>query len=206
MRDFVLANTTPGRPPLVPEITLRLSDDPFELWERAGDDLPYWAFAWAGGQALARYVLDHPRVVAGRRVLDLASGSGLVAIAAARCGAATVTATDIDPTAIHAININAATNDVTVAAEQIDVIDRPEIDADIVLAGDVCYDRAIADRVLPFLARIADQGVQVLIGDPGRPHFPQTGLTRLARYRVRLTGTLEAHDSTPAAVWRHDRR
>ena len=205
MPDFVVANTAPGRPPLVPEITLRLADEPFDLWERIGDNLPYWAFAWAGGQAVARHVLDHPALVAGRTVLDLASGSGLVAIAAAMAGARTVTATDIDPLAIQAIAQNAQANDVSVTAQLIDVLDNQTVDADVILAGDVCYDRAMAARVLPFLARMAGQGIEVVLGDPGRPHFPHTGRTALASYDVPATAAVEANDVTPTTVWRHDR-
>jgi predicted nicotinamide N-methyase len=202
--DFVLANTEPGHAPLVPEITLRLADEPFALWERA-NTLPYWAFAWAGGQALARYVLDHPAVVAGRRVLDLASGCGLVAIAAALAGATAVTATDVDPLAVRAIEVNAQANGVQVTAARTDVLDTDGGDAELILAGDVCYDRAMADRVLPFLARAATRGIQVLVGDPGRAHFPKTGFRALATYSVPVTGVLEAHDTTPTTVWQHDR-
>ena len=205
MPDVVMANTAPGRPPLVPEITLRLADEPFDLWERTGDDLPFWAFAWAGGQAVARHVLDHPALVQGRAVLDLASGSGLVAIAAAMAGAKTVTATDVDPLAIEAITRNAQANNVLVDARLIDVLDEPTVDADIILAGDVCYDRAMTARVLPFLARMAGHGIEVVIGDPGRPHFPRTGRTALASYDVPATAAVEAEDTTRATVWRHDR-
>ena len=204
MPDFVLANTEPGHAPLVPEITLRLADEPFALWERAST-LPYWAFAWPGGQALARYVLDHRDLVAGRRVLDLASGSGLVAIAAALAGASAVTATDVDPLAVRAIEVNAQANGTHVSARGIDVLDTDGDDAEVILAGDVCYDRAMADRVLPFLARAAARGIQVLVGDPGRAHFPKTGFHALATYSVPVTGVLEAHDTTPTTVWQHDR-
>jgi predicted nicotinamide N-methyase len=201
--DFVLANTEPGHAPLVPEITLRLADEPFALWERA-DTLPYWAFAWAGGQALARHVLDHRDLVAGRRVLDLAAGSGLVAIAAALAGAAEVTATDVDPLAVRAIGVNAHANDAHVTACGDDVLDTDGDDAEVILAGDVCYDRAMADRVLPFLARAAARGIRVLVGDPGRAHFPKTGFHALATYPVPGTGPLEAKDTTVTTVWQHD--
>jgi predicted nicotinamide N-methyase len=202
--DFVLTHTEPGHAPLVPEITLRLADEPFALWERA-KTLPYWAFAWAGGQALARHVLDHRELVAGRRVLDLASGSGLVAIAAAIAGATTVTATDVDPLAVQAINVNAQTNGTQVTASGEDVLNTDGNDAEVILAGDVCYDRAMAARVLPFLDRAAARGIQVLVGDPGRPHFPKTGFHALATYSVPITGVLEANDTTPTTVWQHDR-
>ncbi|HEX5407842.1 MAG TPA: 50S ribosomal protein L11 methyltransferase [Pseudonocardiaceae bacterium] len=201
--DFVLANTRPVAVPLAPEITLRQTDDdPFALWERTGADVPYWAFAWAGGQALARYVLDNPACVAGRRVLDLASGSGLVAIAAALSGAAAVTATDIDPLAVLAIGLNAEANGVVVTALEADVLDRSGGGAEVVLAGDVCYDVDMAALVLPFLSRAAARGASVLVGDPGRDHFPATGFERLAAYSVPATGKLEGADTTSATVWR----
>jgi predicted nicotinamide N-methyase len=213
--DFVLANTRSAPVPLVPEITLRLADEPFSLWERT-DSLPYWAFAWAGGQALARYVLDNPSVVAGRRVLDVASGSGLVAIAAARAGAAEIAATDIDPLAVLAIGINAAANDVVVTASCVDVLEADVLEADVleadvldddvsagvVLAGDVWYDRAMADRMLAFVDRATAAGAVVLVGDPGRAHFPKAGFTALATYSVPVTETLEAGDTMRATVWR----
>lgn len=200
---FVLANTRPTPVPLVPEITLRLTgDDPFTLWERAGEDVPYWAFAWAGGQALARYVLAEPAVVAGRRVLDLASGSGLVAIAAALAGARSVTAVDIDPAAVLAIDLNARANGVTVSAVAADVTDTDGGDIDVLLAGDVCYDVDMVARVLPFVHRVADRGVDVLLGDPGREYFPGSGFQRLAEYVVPETGRLESADTTRATVWR----
>jgi predicted nicotinamide N-methyase len=201
--DFVLANTRPRPVPLVPEITLhRSEDDPFELWERTGQDVPYWAFPWAGGQALARYVLDHPAEVAGRAVLDLASGSGLVAVAAALAGAASVTAVDIDPLAVTAIGLNAAANGVTVTAYLADPLDSPGPVVDVLLAGDVCYDVDMTARVLPFIRRTAAAGATVLLGDPGRDYFPRTGFDRVADYGVPDTGRLESRDVTPTTVWR----
>lgn len=201
--DFVLANTRPRPVPLVPEITLHSSDDdPFALWERAGADVPYWAFPWAGGQALARYVLDHPAVVTGRTVLDMASGSGLVAIAAALAGAAAVTAVDVDPLAVAAIGLNAAANGVTVAARQADLLDTPGPVVDVLLAGDVCYDVDLTARILPFIRRVAAAGATVLVGDPGRDYFPRTGFHRLAGYPVPGTARLESRDVTPTTVWR----
>lgn len=197
--DFVLASTRPGPVPLVPEITLRQTgDDPFTLWERAGEAVPFWAFAWVGGQALARHVLDRPELVAGKRVLDLASGSGLVAIAAALAGAAEVTAVDIDPLAVLSIGLNAAANGVAVTARQADILDG-DADSDVVLAGDVCYDRDMAARVLPFLCR-AD--ADVLLGDPGRGYLPATGFQRVATYPIPATRALEGRPVTPTTVWR----
>lgn len=208
--EFVLANTRPGTAPLVPEIGLRLADEPFALWERTGSALPtaalpYWAFAWAGGQALARHVLDHPELVAGQRVLDLASGSGLVAIAAVLAGAAQVTAVDIDPLAVAAIGVNADADGVAVTALCEDVLTSTPppfaTSADVVLAGDVCYDRTMAELVLPFVFRAAERGALVLLGDPGRAHFPNVGFDALAHYEVQVTGVLEANDTTPTTVW-----
>lgn len=196
--DFILENTRVAEVPLVPEITLRLADDPIALWEQTGEEPPFWAFAWAGGQALARYVLDHPELVAGKRVLDVASGSGLVAIAAARAGATSVTAVDIDPLAMSAIEINARANDVDVTAECEDILDET-VTADVVLAGDVCYDKPMAARMLAFLGRA---NAVVLVGDPGRAHFPQTGFTALATYPVPATNALEGDDITVTTVWR----
>jgi predicted nicotinamide N-methyase len=199
--DFVLANTRPRPVPLVPEITLRLADEPFELWERTGEDVPYWAFAWVGGQALARHVLDHPALVAGRQVLDLASGSGLVAIAAALAGAASVTAVDVDPLAVLAIGVNAQANGVPMTVRCADLL-TTEVSSDVVLAGDVCYDPDMAGRVLPFLATTATAGPTVLVGDPGRGYLPNTGFERLATYQVPLTSVLEGRETTPTTVWR----
>ncbi|MEV0397571.1 class I SAM-dependent methyltransferase [Polymorphospora rubra] len=174
--------------PLVPEIRLHLAEDAIVWWARmeaeAGHSLaaPYWASAWAGGQAVARYVLDHPETAAGCRVLDLASGSGLVAIAAALAGASAVTATDIDPYAVAAITLNAAANGVAVDASGRDVLDTDGDGADLVLAGDVFYDPAMADRMLPFLDRVVARGGRVLVGDPGRGTLPWDSLEVVASY------------------------
>nr|WP_244872178.1 50S ribosomal protein L11 methyltransferase [Catellatospora sp. TT07R-123] len=173
--------------PLVPEIQLYTAVDSIVWWARmeaeVGSSLaaPYWASAWAGGQALARYLLDHPQTVAGRRVLDLASGSGLAAIAAAQAGAMLAEANDIDPYAITAIAHNARANGASVTARLGDLLDGPA-DADIVLAGDVLYQSQVAERMLAFLRRAAADGAQVLLGDPDRGHLPTHGLTLLAAY------------------------
>ncbi|SCL24038.1 Predicted nicotinamide N-methyase [Micromonospora inyonensis] len=179
--------------PLVPEVRLHVAEDAILWWARmeaaAGHRLPapYWASAWAGGQALARYLLDHPRVAAGRRVLDLATGSGLVAIAAALTGAAQVRASDIDPYAVAAVGFNAHANRVAVDASATDLLDTDGGDVDLLLAGDVFYDRPMTDRVLPFLERVAARGVDVLVGDPGRGYLPEERLEALAVYRVPST-------------------
>jgi predicted nicotinamide N-methyase len=191
---------------------LHLADDAIELWERteeaAGDQLPppFWAFAWAGGQALARYVLDHPYLVAARTVFDLASGSGLVAIAAARAGAASVIANEIDPMAIAAVQANAAANDVTVTAELGDRLGGDAGNADIVFAGDVFYSRAMTERVLPFLERAAARGATVLVGDPGRAYLPRERFESVAVYEVPVTRALESADVKPTTVWRPNLR
>lgn len=183
--------------PLVPEVRLFLAEDAIILWARleavAGRSLPapYWASAWAGGQALARYILDHPAVVAGRTVLDVASGSGLVAIAAAMAGARAVVANDIDPYAIVAINANARANGVTVRAAAGDLLDGDGDGAEAVLVGDALYDGLMAQRVVPFLIRAADRGAQVLLGDPDRQHLPADRLRPVAAYDTPVTGPPE---------------
>jgi predicted nicotinamide N-methyase len=198
---FVLGATRPGAAPLVPEVALRLADEPFALWERGGGELPYWAFAWAGGQALARHVLDRPGLVAGRSVLDVANGGGIVAVAAALAGARHVAAVDVDEWAVAAAGLNAAANGVDVAVRREDVLDGAGGDAEVVLAGDVCYDRAMAGRVAAFAARARSRGAVVLLGDPGRAHFPTVGFREVGRYVVPSTGALEAGDATPTTVW-----
>jgi predicted nicotinamide N-methyase len=197
-------------PPLVPEISLQLAHEALPLWERTEEELgkiglppPYWAFAWAGGQALARYVLDHPREVAGRSVLDFASGSGLVGIAALKAGAAAATASDVDAAALEAIALNAAANGVPLRASGIDLIGRDE-GWDVVLVGDAFYERPLAERLLPWLQRLAGRGAAVLIGDPGRSYFPKSGLTLLATYQVPVTRALEDAEVKRTRVFRLD--
>ncbi|MEU1838953.1 class I SAM-dependent methyltransferase [Micromonospora chersina] len=178
--------------PFVPEVRLHLAEDAILWWARmeaaAGRSLPppYWASVWAGGQALARHLLDHPELAAGRRVLDLAAGSGLVAIAAALAGADRVVANDVDPWAVAAVTVNARANRVTVAATGDDLLDSTA-SADLVLAGDVLYDAELAARVLPYLQRAADRGAQVLVGDPDRGHLPPDRLELVAAYPVPVT-------------------
>lgn len=183
--------------PLVPEVRLLLAEDAIILWARleatAGRSLPapYWASAWAGGQALARYILDHPAAVAGRTVLDIASGSGLVAIAAAMAGARAVTANDVDPYAIAAISANARANGVVISTEAGDLLDGDGDGAEVVLAGDALYDGAMARRVVPFLTRAVDRGAHVLLGDPDRQHLPADRLRPLATYHTAVIGPPE---------------
>lgn len=204
--DFVRAHTRLAPVPLVPEVRIHQADEPIALWERTEADggteqpPPFWAFAWAGGQALARYVLDHSDLVAGRSVLDLATGSGLVAIAAVRAGAGPVTANDIDPRSLAAARLNAGANRAglrCVAGDLLDTDDRYEV----ILAGDVFYSREMAARVLPFLRRAAGQGSLVLVGDPGRAYLPATGLTARAAYDVPVAEQLESVPVRHTTVW-----
>ena len=208
-REFILENTRLQRPPHTPELELHLADEITPIWRLTEEDLakiglppPYWAFAWAGGQALARYVLDHPGVVAGKGVIDFATGSGLVAIAAARAGAARVLGADIDGYCAQAVSLNAAANGVDVPFTDIDLLDAaPPAWADVILAGDICYEKPLAERVLAWLAAARAAGATVLIGDPGRSYFPRTGLTLLAEYQVETTRELEDMEVKKTSVW-----
>ena len=206
--DFVRANTAVAAAPLVPEIRLYLASEITPLWyateaSLARDQLPppYWAFAWAGGQALARHILDHPELVRVRAVLDFGSGSGLVAIAAAKAGAR-VTAAEIDPFAAAAIGLNAALNRVDVAIERADVVGREPAPWEVVLAGDMCYERPLAERLTRWLRSLAARGTVVLLGDPGRAYLPAAGLEELARYEVPTSLELEDRLSREGVVWR----
>jgi predicted nicotinamide N-methyase len=204
--QFVRANTRLAAVPLAPEVRLHLADEAIELWERTESDHggqlppPFWAFAWAGGQALARYILDRPDLVAGRTVLDLAAGSGLVAIAAMRAGAAAVTAVEIDALAVAAIGVNAEANGVAVTAVHRDILET-EPDADVVLAGDVFYSRDMTRRMLAYLRRAAGRDAVVLVGDPGRAYLPKEHLTLLATYDVPVPQTLEDAPVKRTTVW-----
>lgn len=205
---FVIAQTAVEAAPLVPELRLRLASEVVPLWQASEAELeamglppPYWAFAWAGGQALARYLLDHPEVVAGKRVLDFAAGSGLQGIAAAKAGAAAVEASEIDPFARAAIAANAALNAVEIGVRRDDLVGRDE-GWDAVLAGDVCYERAMAEAVFAWLQALAARGALVLLGDPGRTYLPKRGLERVTAYAVRTSRELEDTDVRNAVVWR----
>ncbi|SDG67618.1 Predicted nicotinamide N-methyase [Lentzea fradiae] len=203
LSDFVLANTTLIPVPLVPEVLLHSAAEAMDLWELTDHDQPpYWAFPWAGGQALARYLLDHPGLVRDKKVFDLASGSGLVAIAAALAGADAVTANDIDPPALAAVQLNASANGVAVTPLPGDQLDGDALGADVVLAGDVFYDATITTLVLPFLARAAARGALVLLGDPDRAHLPPGRFVRCAHYDVPVPLTLESTETRDATVWR----
>ena len=202
LSEFVLANTTLTPVPLVPEVVLHSAAEALDLWELTHHDQPpFWAFPWAGGQALARHLLDHPGLVRDKKVFDLASGSGLVAIAAALAGADWVTANDIDPLSLAAVELNAAANDVTVATLPGDQLDSDALGADVVLAGDVFYDAEITALVLPFLTRAAARGALVLLGDPDRAHLPRDRFREQARYEVPVPLTLESTETRSATVW-----
>ena len=205
---FVRRNTAITAPPLVPEIRLHLAGEITPIWRATEESLarsevppPFWAFAWAGGQALARYVLDHPAEVAGRFVLDFGAGSGLVAIAAAKAGAAGVLAADIDHFAAAAIAMNATLNDVAVRVTTADVIDTADPRWEVVTAGDVCYEQPMAARVARWLAALAGDGCLVLLGDPGRAYLPASGLRERARYLVPTTRELEDREIRDGVVW-----
>lgn len=204
---FIRAHTRLIPVPHAPEIVLHVADEATALWRKTEEELgqiglppPFWAFAWAGGQALARYLLDHPAVVANMRVLDFASGSGLVAIAAARAGAARVEAVDIDAFALDAIAINASANNVTVTGRLTNLIGVDE-GWDVMLAGDICYERDLAADVMAWLSRLRDRGAAVLIGDPGRAYLPRERLASLATYRVPVTRDLEDAEIKVSQVW-----
>ena len=207
-RAFILENTRPQPPPHTPELVLRLADEITPIWTLTEEALaeiglppPFWAFAWAGGQALARYVLDHPESVAGKRVIDFATGSGLVAIAAMKAGAARVLAADIDVFCEAAVGLNAEANGVTVAFTERNLLDAPPPPADVILAGDICYEKPMAEAVMAWLAQGRAAGATVLIGDPGRTYFPKDGLVKLAEYQVATTRELEDFAVKRTCVW-----
>ncbi|MBJ7598523.1 MAG: nicotinamide N-methylase [Candidatus Nephthysia bennettiae] len=206
---FVRAHTRLLRPPQVPELRLHLAEDAFGLWKRTEEEVghpgvppPYWAFAWPGGQALARYLLDNPALVRGRSVFDLGSGSGLVAIAAAQAGAASVTASEVDVFALAAIGLNAGVNGVSIACALGDAVDGDGIEVDLVLAGDLFYERPMAERVMLFLERAQARGSDVLVGDPGREYLPRPRFVPLATYEVAVPPGLEDRDVKVTNVWR----
>jgi predicted nicotinamide N-methyase len=197
-RAFVVRHTRLQPVPGLEEVRLHLADEVLPLWHavqiETGDPdaaLPYWAFAWAGGLAIGRYLREHPEAVAGRRVFDLASGSGLCAIAALRAGAAEAAGADIDAFAAAAMVVNARANGVRVSVVRRDVLDEEPPDVDVILAGDCWYEASLAERVLPWLHRARDGGIDVLVGDPGRRYLPTGDLVELAAYDVRTTTELE---------------
>jgi predicted nicotinamide N-methyase len=208
-RAFILENTTLQAPPHTPELRLRLASEITPIWKLTEEALaeigvppPFWAFAWAGGQALARHVLDHPDLVAGKGVVDFAAGSGIVGVAAARAGAARVLCADVDGFCEAAVALNAEANGVAVAFTAQDLLDAaPPAWAEVVLAGDVCYEKPLAQRVMAWLRAARAAGARVLIGDPGRSYFPRSGLEKLADYQVPTTRELEDMEVKRTAVW-----
>ena len=205
---FIREQTALRPVPHAPEIVLHVADEATALWQKTEEELeaiglppPFWAFAWAGGQALARYLLDHREIVAGRRMLDFASGSGLVAIAAMMAGAACVEACDIDAFAATAIGLNAQANGVAVTARLEDLVGRDE-GWEVICAGDVCYERAMAEAVIGWLGTLAQRGATVLIGDPGRSYLPKDRLEPIASYEVPVTRALEDAEIKRSSVWR----
>ncbi len=205
---FIRANTRVTAPPHVPEVRLQLADDAVALWQLTEEELdklglppPFWAFAWAGGQALARYILDNAAIVRGKTVLDVASGSGLVAIAAMQAGAASACAVDIDPFCAPAAAMNAALNGVEISTGDADPIGGPT-DADVILVGDLFYDRDLSPRLLAWLRTLAGDGRTVLIGDPGRTYLPKDALEQVASYEVPTLTALEDAAVKKTGVWR----
>lgn len=205
---FVRGETVVGAAPLVPEIRLHLASEVVALWQATEEDLakqglppPYWAFAWPGGQAIARHIIDNPTLVRGRRVLDFAAGSGLAAIAAAKAGAASVAAAEIDAFALAAIALNAGLNGVTIRIIEDDLLGGASA-WDVVIAGDVCYERPMAERVARWFEALAAAGTDVLMADPGRAYLPRAGLVELARYQVPTSLDLEDRSQRETIVWR----
>lgn len=208
-RTFIRANTVVTATRLVPEIRLHLATEIAPIWEATEETLrqnqvppPYWAFAWVGGQALARHVLDHPQLVRGRRVLDFAAGCGIAAIACAKSGAKRAIANEIDPFAAEALALNAALNEVALDVLVADLLDGGDPGVDVILAGDMCYEKPLAARVERWLRARAGEGITVLMGDPGRNYLPGSGLAEIARYLVPTTKELEDREERETVVWR----
>ena len=206
---FIRANTKLISPPLIPEIKLHLAEESVPIWQKTEDELgeinvppPFWAFAWAGGQALARYILDNPGQLAGQTVLDLGAGAGLSAIAAKLAGAASVLAADIDAISLAAVGLNAAANGVNIATTADDLLATDPAPFGVVLVGDLFYERQLAERVAKFIDTAAKAGAIVLIGDPKRNYFPEGRFTRVAAYQVPVTRELEDTEIKTTTVWR----
>jgi predicted nicotinamide N-methyase len=205
---FILANTSLRSPPHTPEIELYLADEVTPIWRMTEEELgeiglppPFWAFAWAGGQALARYILDHPAEVKGKRVFDVGTGSGLVAIAAMKAGAKAANGADIDGFCAAAVELNGRANAVEVGFGRRDPLAADPPAAEVICAGDVFYEKPLAERAMAWLAKARERGARVLIGDPGRSYFPRTGLVKLAEYSVPTTRELEDAEVKRTAVW-----
>lgn len=207
--EFIRQNTSLLAPPLVPEVVLHLAHEAVPIWQKTEEELgeiglppPFWAFAWAGGQALARYVLDHPALVAGKRVLDLATGSGLVGIAAKKAGAESVLAADIDLFATAAARLNAKANEVALDITDDDLLQSGPGSFDVILVGDLFYEKDLAARVHAWLRQAQEQGALALVGDPGRSYLPKSALTHVIDYNVPVTRELEDSEIKRTAVWR----
>lgn len=205
---FILANTRFQPVPNAPEVSLWLADEITPIWKLTEEELgelglppPFWAFAWAGGQAVSRWLLDHSDQVAGRSVLDFATGSGLVGIAAMKAGAASVLATDVDPFCGAAVALNARANGVVIQFADRNLLVAPPPPVDLICAGDVCYEGPMAKQVIDWLTTARKNGSRVLIGDPGRTYLPKSGLTLLAEYRVQTTRELEDSEIKRTCVW-----
>jgi predicted nicotinamide N-methyase len=206
--DFITAQTEILSPPLVPEVELHLAHESVPLWQKTEEELgemglapPFWAFAWAGGQALARHILDNPEIVSGKSVIDLASGSGLVGIAAMKAGASSVLAADIDPFSAAAMRLNAILNNVSMSVTTDDLLAAPLPDADVLLIGDLFYEKALAARVFAFAENAKAKGMTVLIGDPGRSYLPKDKLEKCAEFSVPVSRDLEDAEIKRSAVW-----
>ncbi|OLP42782.1 class I SAM-dependent methyltransferase [Rhizobium oryziradicis] len=205
---FILDNTEIMAPPHVPELRLHLASEVHDLWQKTEEDLaeiglppPFWAFAWAGGQGLARHILDYPDLVAGKRVVDFATGSGLVAIAAVKAGASHVLAVDIDPFVEAALRLNARENGVEIGFSRENIVGQA-LEADVLLAGDVFYDKSFADFLVPWFSGLTAGGISVIVGDPGRSYCPQSRMTSLGVYQVPVTRVLEDSEVKKTTVWR----
>lgn len=209
-REFILANTSIAAPSMLPEIRLHLATEITPIWRATEESLnaqgvepPYWAFAWPGGQAVSRYVLDHGALFVGKHVMDFAAGSGVAAIATALRGAASVTAGDIDALACQAMAMNAALNHVSLVTDKRDWLALPLPDPvpDFVLAGDVCYEKPLAEQAFGWLRAMAQKGATVLMGDPGRHYLPTQGLRETARYDIPTSLQLENSGLKQTVLW-----
>lgn len=206
--QFIRAETAVGTPSLLPELRIHLASEVTPLWQTTEETLqeghlapPFWAFAWPGGQGVARYILDHPESMRDKRVLDFAAGSGIGAIAAMKAGAEAALAIDIDRLALNAVHLNAALNGVTVSIDEFIDMDKPPKHADVIIVGDVCYQQAMAAKTMRWLWLCVAAGMRVIMGDPGRAYVPENGLTELATYTVPTSRDLESHDSRIVKVW-----